>query len=69
MRPTCPQCKQAIEGAAINRVLNPTLQGLSVVGWCRQDVHGQCFALHARSCEACRAHNEGLAAQAVSGAA
>ena len=69
MRPTCPQCKQAIEGAANHRVFNPSLRGTYVVGWCQRDVHEGCFALHVRSCSACRAHNDGLAAQSVTGAA
>lgn len=50
MIPTCPQCKQPIEGI--------DHRGYAV-GWCRLDIHtGKCLDLHLRSCRACRAHNE-----------
>lgn len=48
----CPQCKESIEGA------NATTYA---VGWCLQDVHVACLALHLRACRQCRRHNEGLA--------
>jgi len=51
---TCTHCKQPIESVNV-----------LCVGWCRLDLHtGDCLALHVRSCQPCRVHNEGfLAAQ------
>lgn len=46
---TCPHCKEAIEGIQASTYW---------VGWCRKEIHRACFLLHARSCQACRWHNE-----------
>jgi hypothetical protein len=45
---TCPQCRKPIEGMAHETY---------AIGWCRQDIHLDCFPLHSRSCAACRQHN------------
>jgi len=54
MNAACPQCQQPIDG-----ILPKTY----TVGWCQRDIHQPCFALHARTCAACRNPNEGWLAQ------
>lgn len=56
MSPICPQCKQPIEGIDVTRY---------AVGWCERDVHHACLALHVRSCQPCRVHNEPLVNQVL----
>lgn len=44
MMPSCPQCRQPIDGIATKTYH---------VGWCQRDVHSACLPLHARSCAPC----------------
>lgn len=59
----CPQCRQPIEMLANNRREHPDHVGAWGVGWCRQEIHLDCFILHARGCAECRWHNAELIAR------
>jgi len=59
----CCQCKEELDMLANIPRFNPDNVGLWAVGWCRKDVHLDCFILHARGCWSCRPHNAELIAR------